>query len=156
MAPIPSNIARTLSRIAITVGALWDLYARLAVLVTEDGREVAQVAETAQGVLDELSPMRAVLAELAETLPGPFEGLIENEVIELDPLELSRAQVECVLADRLDPAIEALRALLPTDETEGPVVEEVRTALLCVMTDRLVPSIAGLTSALAVFEDTPK
>src|SRR5947209_7603325 len=107
MAPILSNTALTLSRIATTVGALWDLYARLAVLVTEVGREVGQVTETARGVLDELSAMRDVLAELAQALPAPSERFSESEAIELDPFELSRAQVECVLADRLDPAIEA-------------------------------------------------
>jgi hypothetical protein len=154
MNPFTPDAALALGRIASTLADFWALYARLAALATERTLEVNQVIQVARGTLGDLAPMRSLLAELAETLPAPSGVLSEDEDIELDPLELTRAQVECVLADRLDPAIEALTALCAIGEAEaGPSVEEARSGLLCFIADRLLPSIAGLTAALVVFED---
>ena len=154
MAPFEPDAALTLGRIASTLGDLWALYARLAALATERTLEIDQVTQAARGALGDLAPMRFLLAELAEALPAPSGGLPEDEDIELDPLELTRAQVECVVTDRLDPAMEALTALRSIGEAEvSPSVEEARSGLLCLIADRLVPSIAGLTAALVVFKD---
>jgi hypothetical protein len=64
-------------------------------------------------VIGELTPVRDRLAKLAAELPASPADLSDAP---LSSLELTRASLECVLADHLDPAIAALVALLFPEE----------------------------------------
>jgi hypothetical protein len=138
------DLAPVLGHLAHTLGDLWPIYSRLAGLAIAPTLEPDEVAMASQQAAEELAPLRDRLAHLAALLPLPSA---EEEEVELRPLELTRAGVECVLAE-LDPAIVAMTA--PSQGVSTSSIEEVRARLQCVIADRLLPAIAGLTAALRV------
>jgi hypothetical protein len=148
MKTLSPDLARALAQIANTVADLWDLYARLAVAIAGP-LDVADVAEAARAAAAELAPLRDRLAAIVAALPSPSTDPPIEEDLELRPLELSRASVECVLADRLEPAIAALTAIEPPWSS----LEHARADLECLLADRLVPAINGLSTALLVVHE---
>ncbi|HZF08178.1 MAG TPA: hypothetical protein VFE33_05240 [Thermoanaerobaculia bacterium] len=109
--------ALALARVAHAIGDLLTIQARLASLSTASDLGLAEILETARRASVELAPVRERLAKLAAELPAPPTDLSDAE---LSPLELTRASLECVLADHLDPAIATLAALLFPEEARGP------------------------------------
>jgi hypothetical protein len=145
MTPLPlPALLLALARLAPAIAHLWTIVARLASQATAPSFTVAPLAEEARQALGELRPLRDRLAQIAADLPHPSFGTLD---IELPPLELARASLECVLADRLDLAITSLATTSGIVE-QAASVELARVGLQCVLVDHLLPAIAALTAVL--------
>jgi hypothetical protein len=133
------EITPVLGHVAHAVGDLWTIHSHLAPLATALVPDPEQ-DEAAQKAAAGLSDLRQALVNglvLLHKHPT-WEGDVEL-------LELTVGDIECVLVDRIEPAIAAL-----TESAEGspPSAEEARTRLQCVVVDHLLPAIASLTTAL--------
>jgi hypothetical protein len=142
-------VAPALGQIAHTVGDLWAIYARLATLATAPTLDHDEVLEAIEKAAGELVRLRDRLARIATELPAPSAEVADDRDLELRPLELTRGDVECVLVDRLDPAIAAMTGISPSGEIR-PSVKEARAGLQCLLADHLLLAISGLTTALRV------
>src|SRR3954469_24657846 len=114
---LPPDFALALARVAHVIGDLLTIQARLASLSASSELGVAAILEAARQASVELPPRRDRRAKLAAELPAPPTDPSDAE---LRPLELTRASLECVLADHLGPAIAALAALLFPVESHDP------------------------------------
>ncbi|HTQ78746.1 MAG TPA: hypothetical protein VMM92_02035 [Thermoanaerobaculia bacterium] len=112
----PNDHALALARVAYAIGDLLRLQVRFAAQETTSKDEVQELLDTARRASDELAAIRNRLAAVASELPAPAPEAPETDT-ELSPLELTRASLECILTDRLDPAIAALASLLFPEET---------------------------------------
>lgn len=133
------EIALVVGHIAHAIGDLWTIHSHLAPLALGLDSDPVQGDEEARKAASGLFDLKRGLAESLACLPVlPWEGDIEL-------LELIRADIECVLADRIDPAIAAF-----TDAEEGPAssTEEARARFQCVVVDHLLPAIVSLTTTL--------
>jgi len=149
MRPLPPHLATALARLAHALGDLWLLQSRLTALPSSRDLAAAEVAEAARRAAADLASIRERLAEVAAELP-PSEDSTE---IALHPLELARASLECILNDRLDPAIADLTEI--GSAPEGSRRKPARASLECVLADSLCPAITALAPLLLVGEILP-
>jgi hypothetical protein len=95
------EIALVLGRIAHAIGDLWTIHSHLAPFAIGLGHDPVQGDEEARKAASGLFDLKRGFAESLECLPVlPWEG--DTELV-----ELIRADIECVLVDRIDPAIAA-------------------------------------------------
>lgn len=148
MKPLPPDLALALGDLAHVLGDLWAIEARLVALPASRDLAAEAMVETAHGVAGELRTFRDRLARIAEALPSVSPETSSDTG--LSPLELVRASVECVLADRLDPAIADLtRVGTELDSRWAPA----RASLECALADQLHPAIEDLTRLLVLGGD---
>lgn len=144
MKDLSPDHARALSRIAQAVADLWDLHARLSSTAT--ARPGVKDAERSlRKAAAKLARLRDWLAATVESLPTPStEDDLEH------PFELSRAAVECVLADHLEPAIRTLTRMATIQSRSR---KQARASVECLLVDHLIPAIHGLSTALLVVHE---
>jgi hypothetical protein len=135
--PLPSDLANLLAAVAHAVGDLWTIQVRLASSLGSrelDGRTLVEMARKAAA---ELAPLGERLARIVETLPVAAAVSLKEA---MNPVAVARSCIECVLADRLRPAVADLKAASrrPPD----------RADLECVLADSLLPAIEDLTYLL--------
>jgi hypothetical protein len=148
MKSLPPQLADALSRLARAVGDLWSIEILLASLLASRDLQTEEWIETARRASCDLAPVSERLALLAAALPAPAETASD---LGLTPLEFVRASVECVLADRLSPALTDLAALSTGPASRWSLV---RASLECILADRLYPAITALTRLL-LFGEIP-
>jgi hypothetical protein len=146
MKPLPPLLADTLSRVAHTVGDLWAITAQLSSFPASPDFDAEGWFAAIRRAAVDLAPVGERLALLAAALPVPAEMAAD---VDLSPLELARAGVECVLADHLYPAVADLTALGTGPASRRPFAE---ASLECVLADRLHPAIGALTRLLLLGE----
>jgi hypothetical protein len=133
------DIALVVSHIAHAIGDLWTIHSYLAPLAVGLVPDPVQGDEEARKAASGLFDLQECLAESLACLPVlPWEGDIEL-------VDLIRADIECVLVDRIGPAIAAF-----TNAEEGPgcSIEQARARFQCAVVDHLLPAIVSLTTTL--------
>ena len=92
---------------------------------------------------NELARLRDRLSRLAPPSPPPAAQADEPE----PDLPLDHAAIQYVLADHLEPAVDALAGLRSED------FELARVTLDCILADRLLPAMDSLSLVLLLHEE---
>lgn len=130
--------------LAHLLGELWSLQARLTALTAVREFDGPSLVGETRRIAGDLAPLRDRLARLAGELPAAPDR---------SPIERARADIECILADYLGPAMSGLSAT--SELGEGPLRVFARASVECVLVDCLNPAILALTLLLVGDQENP-